>query len=478
MATNVPAPTFGPTGFVAPPESAILAGVIADYQLAFGGNLNLAINVPSSLTTPQGQLASSTTGIIGNVNDTFVKMTNNMNPNFADGRWQDAIAYIYFLMRKPSLPTVVQATCTGLAGVVIAEGALAIANDGNVYTCTVPGTIGIGGTCLASFSCNVPGAIPCPAGSLNTIYQSIVGWDAIDNLTDGVIGQDVEGRADFEARRFRSVAQNSVGALPSVLGTVLQVPGVLDAYVTENSTASPITVGGVTLNANCLYVAVVGGAASAVAQAIWTKKAPGCNYYTGGNTTVTVFDTSYDLPQPSYAVQFEVPTPLPILFAVNIANNALVPSDATTQIQNALIAAFAGQDGGPRARIGSAIFASRFYASVAALGSWVQIISILIGCQNNAAASCTTGHIAGTAFTEAGTTTGTFAIGQTLVDATGDIQPGTVIVSGTSPNWVVNNSQTVTAEVVYGCLATLNDVTAQINQSPVLEAANIVVTAT
>ena len=51
-------------------------------------------------------------------------------------------------------------------------------------------------------------------------------------------------------------------------------------------------------------------------------------------------------------------------------------------------------------------------------------------------------------------------------------------MSGTSPNWVVNNTQTVAAEVVYGCLATLNDVTAQINQSPILEAADIVVTVT
>src|SRR5665213_221527 len=287
MSTNVPQPTFGPIGFIAPLESAILAGVIADYQEAFGGNLNLSVAVPSSLTTPQGQLVSSTTAMIGNVNDVFVKMTNNMNPNFADGRWQDGIAYIYFLTRLPSLPTVVQATCTGLAGVVIAEGSLAKANDGNIYTCTTPGTIGVGGTCTAAFSCNVSGAIPCPAGSLTTIYQSIVGWDSITNPEDGVIGQDDEGRAAFEARRFQSVAQNSVGFLPSVLGTVLQVPGVIDAYVTENPTSSPITVGGVTLNANCLYVAAVGGAASDIATAIWKKKGGGCNYYSSANTSVT-----------------------------------------------------------------------------------------------------------------------------------------------------------------------------------------------
>ena len=57
--TNVPFPVLGPTGYSMPAESAILAGVIADFQAAFGGNLNLSLTSPASLTTPQGQLVSS-----------------------------------------------------------------------------------------------------------------------------------------------------------------------------------------------------------------------------------------------------------------------------------------------------------------------------------------------------------------------------------------------------------------------------------
>ena len=478
--TAVPFPTFGATGFIAPTEAAILAGVQQDINAAFGGNLNPALN------TPQGQMASSITGIVGNVDDTFVLMTNMMNPAFSYGRWQDGIGYIYFLTRKPSLPTVVQATCTGLAGVIISDGsvsfpgspAIAQAADGNLYTCTTGCVIGVGGTGTAEFTCTVAGAIACPAHSLTTIYQSILGWESIDNGADGVIGQNVESRAAFEARRYQSVAQNSLGALPSVLGAVLAVPGVLDAYVTENPTASPITVGGVTLNANCLYVAVVGGTSTNVANAIWTRKAPGCAYYSSANTSVIVYDTIYDLPYPAYTVKYEIPSPLAILFAVDIANNPQVPANAATLIQNALISAFAGGDGGPRAKIGSAIYASRFYAPIAALGSWVQIISVQIGCQNNSSASCTTGSIAGTTFTQGGTVTGTFAIGQTLVDATGNILPGTVITGGTGPTWTVNLTQTVASEKIYGCLANLNDVTSQIDQAPNLDINNIVITLT
>jgi len=84
-------------------------------------------------------------------------------------------------------------------------------------------------------------------------------------------------------------------------------------------------------------------------------------------------------PFPTYSIKFQIATPLTIYFAVSIANNLGIPSDAAAQIQNAIINAFAGSDGGPRARIGSQIFASRFYANVASLGSWAQVISIFIG---------------------------------------------------------------------------------------------------
>ena len=123
----------------------------------------------------------------------------------------------------------------------------------------------------------------------------------------------------------------------------------------------------------------IGGAAQAIANAIWSKKAPGCAY--NGNTTRTVLDSNsgYVIPLPSYSVTFQTATPLPILFAVSIVNNPGVPSNANVLIQNAIISAFVGGDGGARARIGGNIYASRFYAAVASLGSWVELVSILIG---------------------------------------------------------------------------------------------------
>lgn len=373
MTTNVPPLQVLPTGLVVPTAAAILAGVQQDMNAAFGGKLN------PSLSTPQGQLATSEAAMVAAANAQFVSMLTQMDPAYASGRMQDGIGRIYFLTRLPALPTTVTVTLTGLAGTVIPANAQAVATDGNVYLNTASVTIPVGGSIAATFACAVPGPIACPANSLNQIYRAIPGWDSINNAADGVLGQNVESRSAFETRRQQSVAANSQGMLASILGSVLGVAGVSDAYVTENDTSAPLTITGVTLVATSIYVAVQGGTDLAVATAILKKKMPGCNY--NGGTTVSVTDTNplFNPNYPTYSVKFQRPSALAIKFAVTISNSAAVPADAAQQIQNAIIGAFAGTDGGPRARIGSVLYASRYYSAIAALGSWAQIVSVLIG---------------------------------------------------------------------------------------------------
>ena len=59
MTTNVPAIQWINGSPSLPSEQAILAGVQADINAAFGGGVN------PSLQTPQGQLAQSETALIG-----------------------------------------------------------------------------------------------------------------------------------------------------------------------------------------------------------------------------------------------------------------------------------------------------------------------------------------------------------------------------------------------------------------------------
>lgn len=383
MATSqVPRVKFTPEGLVLPQESEILAGVLADMDSAFGGGLN------KNLDTPQGQLASTTTAIIGDKNSEFAKYVNQVDPALAAGRMQDAIGRIYFLDRKPGTATTVIATCMGLTGVTIPVGTRAQAVDGNIYLCTQAGTIPASGSIDLPFSCSVNGPISCAAGTLNQIYQAIPGWDSVLNADAGTVGSNVESRAEFEERRRQSVAINARSSLQSIYAAVANLDGVIDVYVTENNLSIAQTIGGVSLVPHSIWVAVVGGKAADIAMAIWRKKSNGAGY--NGNTSYTVEDRDgYSYPYPSYVVKWETPAALPVKFAVQLANNPALPSNIVDLTKQAIIDAFNGADGGQRARIGSTIYASRFYAPVSQLGTSVSILSLLLGDSTPTAASLT-----------------------------------------------------------------------------------------
>lgn len=374
-ASSVPEIQFTPTGLVLPNDADTLAGVQADMNAAFGGNLN------PSLSTPQGQLASSYAAILAKKNADFANFVNQIDPATADGFMQDAVGRIYFMTRRPATSTTVQVTCTGLAGVTIPVGALVKDTSGNVYASTQSGSISAGGTVVLPFAALQTGPIACPAGTITgSPYRAILGWDRASNAADGVPGSLVENRADFEFRRQQSVAVNGRGSLSSIYANVFSVAGVLDAYVAENVTDANITLGATnySLLPHSIYVAVVGGVDADVATAIWQRKDSGANY--NGNTTIAVQDTSgYSNPIPTYNVTFMRPANTAIYFDITVQNLGGQANGAIeAAIKSAVINAFGGGDGGQRARIGSTIFASRYFVAIASAGQ-IAIISVTVG---------------------------------------------------------------------------------------------------
>lgn len=401
--TNVPRIQFTSVGFVAPSGPAVLAGVQLDINSAYGRSFNFG------LTTPQGQLSSSWGAIIVNANSIFVYYAQQIDPAYSSGRFQDAIGRLIIgFARKPAEPTALLVACAGAQGVPIPIGAqVADASTGALFQATQAGTIPASGAVTLTFAAVVPGPTPVPQ-SLK-IYLAIPSWDSAAVVT-GVVGKNEEGRAAFEARRVDSVAGNSAGPMGAIIGAVAQVPGVLDYYGFNNNTAGTVTVGGVTIGPFSIYVCIAGGAPADNAAAIFSKKGPGAPMV--GNTTVTVYDANplYASPVP-YQIKYQIPSSLQVLFRVAIASGPLVPSSAQTQVQNALLAAFAG----------------------------------------NALEASFTGSVAGNTLTVSTVGSGTLSVGQQLFDLTGNLQSTTTITalgSGTGGvgTYAVDIPQTVAIE--------------------------------
>lgn len=382
VTTAVPSVTLSDIGIAVPDEIDILNGRLTDLDTAMGGGMS------KSLTTPQGQIAMSDTAIIGDKNDALAWLMNQINPDYASGRMQDAIGRVYFMDRISAQGTVVTATCTGLVGTSIPAGSVAQDEQGYLYSSLSSVTIPASGSIDVQFQNQTSGPIACPSGSLNTIYRAISGWSGVVNDNPGVVGIDVESRLAFETRRKQSVARSGRNTDASTFAALLATDGVLDAYVWSNRADATVISGatGFPVLSHSLYVGVYGGTDEDIAEAIFTTKNPGVNL--NGNTTFIIKDKeNYSAPYPQYTMQWQRVDPLHVYIKVQIENDTVnLPSDVTEQIKNVVASVFNGTyEGYTKARIGARISGGTYYAPVISISpEYISILSITISSDGSA----------------------------------------------------------------------------------------------
>lgn len=362
MSSHVPPVRFTPQGLQIPTETEVLNGVLADFNDAFGGGLNL------NLETPQGQLASSLAAVIADKNNVIAELVNQIHPEYAEGVMQDAIAQIYFLQRKPATDSAVVCEFVGLPGTQIPQGFIVQDAAGNQWALQQEIGIPIGGKISGTLI--AAGQIEAPAHSVNVVYQALVGLDRVNNPHPAVPGRAEESRAEFAERRRRSVAINAHGTPQAVYANVFALDGVRDVYVIDNPKGQNVQAGATnyTLKPHSIYVAAVGGDDTAVAEAVLRYAGSGCDF--NGNTEITVYDHSYNDPKPAYQVAFMRPNELPVYFRIKIERGAFIGADAA--IKQAIINAFKG-------RIGANLYAIGYVAPVVKAVPNVHVLDVEIG---------------------------------------------------------------------------------------------------
>ncbi len=378
LPTNVPPITWNNGMPVVPSEQAVLAGRAADFVAAYGSGIN------TSPTTEQGQIIASDTAIIGDANAQIALTASMVDPDQTEGAWQDAILAIYYIERIAAAGSVKTVTCIGAAYTPIPVGALIQDPSGYFWAATGAINLGSTGQAIGTFQCTTVGPIAWPGSTPCTIVTQVPGWDQATSASAAAEGNLVESRAAAENRRRQSVAINSHGSTQTILGNVLVIDNVLSAYVIDNPTGSPVSVGATSYSvaAHSMLVSVYGGLASAIALAIWLGKDGGCGY--NGNTTYTVADTSYPVgSQPQYPVTWLIPAPVPTYFLVTLQNNSSLPANIAQLVQQAVLATFNGEDaaGSVPAGIALTISGSRYAPQINLISSAVNIVSIEVGLQ-------------------------------------------------------------------------------------------------
>ena len=378
--------TFDPaTGLVAEDTAIIRQRVAQEWKNAF----NVGENTPELNTepeTPAGQIIDGQVALISEKDGEILHLGNSFNPNTATGVMQDALGKVYFLDRKIAQPTYVTCQCRGLQGTTISYGAVVQDINGYTYYNTTPVTVPASGVVNAVFRCSYYGPIVVGANAVNKIITVIPGWDSVLNSAAGITGRDVETQAEFENRRYESVAKNSHGLAESVIGTIANLQDVIACDIEQNRGDNPITKSGVTIPPHSIYLSVYGGSQDEIGMAIHKKLDAGCG--TTGNTEVTVYDETNGSSQ---IYHYQIPIVKEFSVKVVIKNTDNTPDNIATLIKHAVVDNFNGLSEYARVKMNDTVYASRFYADVISVGvqnltsievkypsssSWQDVVSI------------------------------------------------------------------------------------------------------
>ena len=361
------------TGLSADSTADIRQAIVDDWNAIFSDE-EATLNTESE--SPAGQIIDSQAVLVTAKDSALLELMNQFNPKTASGIWQDALGAIYFLARKTAQPTVVTCQVTGLQGTSIPAGSI-IENDDGVRLKSIGAvTIGSSGTADVEFRTIDTGVIPIGVGTCNKIITVIAGWDTVTNAVAGVLGQVLESRSSFEARRSLSVAQNSHGSRLSLQGALYSLEGVLDCLVLENKTDQTVTIQGVSLISHSVAICIYGGLDADIAEMIYNKLDAGCG--TNGDTSVTY--VSDDTAVNTY--QIVRPEATDIYVNVEINKTASTPNTVVDDIKNAVLNDFLGNDensGNVRRGCGQTIYASSFSVATIKTAGVSDLVSITIG---------------------------------------------------------------------------------------------------
>lgn len=372
----IPALQITKNGIIAPTTQEVIAGMWELMKSIFGDKLT------QEMATPQGQLVTTLSAIIVNERNQLVQLANQFDPRYADGVYQDALAYIYFIARKQATRSVVQLTFNGLSGVEIPKGYQVIDDNKNLWETTGDATIQDNGLAVVNAESVEAGAIYASSNTITQLTKSIAGVDSVTNSSAAAAGKEAESRQDFELRRSESVAVNSENTNQATYGSVAGLDDVIDCFVVDNPTDSTIYYGSTNypIIRNAIAVSVVGGDDEQIAKQVLIKAGSGCSFV--GNTTVTYKDTdSLEDNPPEYEVKFIRPNFIPIKVVLTFEKKSLLTFQEKTAINDAVLNTLF--KGNKKARIGGILLASSLVCPVSSVINTTRLVTIKIARGND-----------------------------------------------------------------------------------------------
>ena len=305
-----------------------------DYTARFARDITLALGQDTDFApeTPQAQLAGTLGASHAILDSAIVELWNAYNVNTAEGVNLDNICAWLGIFRLDAARSTATVTFTGTAGTSVPAGTRIRSVNGDFFTTDVTATIASGATTVSVLVSSVDfGRVRVGVGDLNTLATTVVGITSVTNATAGTVGRLVETDDELRSRYFDVISFNSLGSLPSLQASILDVPGVTYCVVRDNPTAAGVTISGVAIGARSFVAVVEGGTDTDVATAVAFNKPMGIS--PSGTTSEKIRNLSgFD-----EDISFERVTTLPVKVVMQISSTVDFPGNGSALIKQALL---------------------------------------------------------------------------------------------------------------------------------------------
>ena len=286
--------------------------------------------------TRQGQLIGFLAQSFEVSDNSIIDMFNATVILTAIGQQIDFLASNLEIYRKGAINTEVIVDLTGVNGTIIPAGSLAQDTAGNKFQLKTQVTIS-GGSVSGIMVAQEEGNIFVGAGTLTKVIDVIVGWETINNPSDGITGIPAETDTQFRQRYLETVKVNSISQIASIKGKLLEVADIQQALVVQNDEDDPEIIDNVSINGHTIACVVLGGADQDIIDAIGVKKPVGIP--TQGDISGTYTDPAY---YTSLPINFYRSTPVEIEIQLQLKTFSNFPSDGVTQIRQNIVDYFNG----------------------------------------------------------------------------------------------------------------------------------------
>ena len=319
------------TGVIVPDTSVLLSEVSAEWRTALGADLQ------TTPDTPQGVLIAAETAARAEVLRTNAALANQINPNVSGGVFLDALCALLGLERAVATRTLVRSvTLSGQGSTPVPAGVLARTAAGVLFASVGAVVIGGGGSVTVDFQSVEYGPIPCAAGALTIVVDSVLGWETVNNATDGELGVAEQSDAALRDLRRRTLARQGISTVEAVVSDISAVPGVNSMSFRENIAATTEVIDGISMVPHSVWACVDGGTDEDIAWALFTNKTNGAAY--NGAVSVPLLEPYSGQ---TYTVEFDRPTPVPVLVKVSVRKGSSLV-DAQTTVRDAVMAYVGG----------------------------------------------------------------------------------------------------------------------------------------